>query len=231
MKSLKVFQFLFVLNALLQLLGLWYALPLLVFITKPLIVLILLAMLWYSSRLEGKFKKRIFIGLIFALWGDMLLMYQHLDTWFFIAGLICFFINHIYYIRAFTLDHKSNPSARNPYFVFVLIALAIIGGGFFFYVQPHLGAMRFPVLMYTIIITMMAITAQNRLNKVNGSSYMYILLGALCFVLSDAILAYNKFVSTVEYASIAIMLSYIIAQYCITLGSIKRILLVKRTEI
>jgi uncharacterized membrane protein YhhN len=44
--------------------------------SKPLIVVVLLAWLYLSTNLKGRFHKRIFTGLIFALAGDIFLMLQ-----------------------------------------------------------------------------------------------------------------------------------------------------------
>lgn len=201
------------------------------YLSKPLIVIILLVWLYLLTSLRGRFHKRIFTGLIFALAGDVLLMLQNGRTGFFIFGLIAFLLCHIFYIRAFTLDHKSNPNHKTPYFLWAVGAFAIFCSGLFFYLQPSLGSMQFPVLMYAIIITIMAIMAVNRYGKVNILSFKMILYGALFFLLSDSVLAINKFSQPVPQAGALIMASYMIAQYLIVYGTIVRELVVKRTEI
>jgi uncharacterized membrane protein YhhN len=47
--------------------------------------------------------------------------------------------------------------------------------------------------------------------------------GAVLFITSDSILAINKFYESFEYAGIAIMLTYGIAQLLLTLGAVKYI--------
>lgn len=199
--------------------------------SKPLIVITLLIWLFSSTNLKGRFHKRIFIGLIFSLIGDILLMLQSSRQSFFIFGLIAFLLCHIFYIRAFTLDHKSNPSYKNPYLLWAIGAFAIFCSGLFFYLQPNLGAMQFPVLMYAIIITFMAIMAVNRYGKVNIFSYKLILYGALFFLLSDSALAINKFAQPFPQANVLIMATYMIAQYLIVYGTVTRELIVKQTEL
>jgi uncharacterized membrane protein YhhN len=199
--------------------------------SKPLIVVVLLAWLYLSTNLKGRFHKRIFTGLIFALAGDIFLMLQTNRPVFFIYGLIAFLLCHIFYIRAFTLDHKSNPNYKNPYFLWAVGAFAIFCSGLFFYLQPRLGVMQFPVLMYAIIITFMVIMAVNRYGKVNIFSFKLMLYGALFFLLSDSALAVNKFAQPIPQAGALIMATYMIAQYLVVYGTITRELVVKRTEV
>ncbi|WP_316736979.1 lysoplasmalogenase [Pedobacter aquatilis] len=199
--------------------------------SKPLIVITLLVWLYSATNLKGKFHKRIFIGLIFALAGDVFLMLQSDISSFFIYGLIAFLLCHIFYIRAFVLDHKSNPTYKTPFFLWAVGALIIFCVGLFFYLQPFLGAMQFAVLFYAIIITFMAIMAVNRYGKVNIFSYKLILFGALFFLLSDSALAVNKFAFPIPQAGVLIMATYMIAQFLIVYGTTERKLVVTRTEI
>ncbi|MFC4210543.1 lysoplasmalogenase [Pedobacter lithocola] len=199
--------------------------------SKPFIVITLLIWLYSSTNLKGRFHKRIFTGLIFALIGDVFLMLQSGKPSFFIYGLIAFLLCHIFYIRAFILDHKSNPDYKNPFILWAIAAFAIFCSGLFFYLQPNLGAMQFPVLMYAIIISFMAIMAVNRFGKVNIFSFKLILFGSLFFLFSDSILAVNKFAQPIPQAAVLIMATYMLAQYLIVYGSVVRELVVKRTEV
>ena len=199
--------------------------------SKPLVVITLLVWLYNATDLRGRFHKRISTGLVFSLIGDVFLMLQANNTSFFNYGLIAFLLCHIFYIRAFTLDHKSNPDVRNPFFLWGTGALIIFCIGLFFYLQPFLGAMQFAILIYAIVITFMAIMALNRYGKVNLSSFQLILFGALFFLLSDSILAVNKFSISIPQAGVLIMATYMIAQYFIVYGTVVRELVVKQTEI
>jgi uncharacterized membrane protein YhhN len=199
--------------------------------TKPLITIVLMIWLFLSTKLKGRFHKRILTGLIFAFAGDVLLMMQTENSNFFIYGLIAFLLCHIFYIRAFTLDHKSNPNFKNSFFLWAVGGFAIFCSGLFFYLQPNLGAMQFPVLMYAIIITLMAIMAVNRYGKVNIFSFKLILYGALFFLLSDSVLAVNKFSTPIAQSGSLIMATYMIAQYLIVYGTIQRKLVITKTEI
>jgi uncharacterized membrane protein YhhN len=55
--------------------------------------------------------------------------------------------------------------------------------------------------------------------KKNGNQYVFI--GAIVFVLSDSILAVNKFYNPIQKSSFIIMLTYLVAQYLIVNGILK----------
>jgi uncharacterized membrane protein YhhN len=227
----KLFSFLFLIVFVLQLYAEYSGSTSLRTFTKPLIVIVLATWLVSTTKLKGRFHKRILVGLIFALIGDVLLMNQEVQSNFFIYGLVAFLLCHIFYIRAFVLDHKSNPDYKNPYFLWAVGAFAIFCSGLFFYLQPSLKAMQFPVLMYAIIITVMAIMAVNRYGKVNVFSFKLIFYGALFFLLSDSVLAVNKFSQPIPQSGALIMASYMIAQYLIVYGTVERKLVVTQTEV
>jgi uncharacterized membrane protein YhhN len=64
----------------------------------------------------------------------------------------------------------------------------------------------------------MLLAAINREKKVNRQSYLLVFAGAVLFVLSDSLIAINRFTQPFELARIAIMSSYITAQYLIAVG-------------
>ena len=56
---------------------------------------------------------------------------------------------------------------------------------------------------------------------VNSSSYNLVFIGAIFFMISDSILALNKFYQPIPFSNISIMLTYALAQYLIVLGILK----------
>jgi uncharacterized membrane protein YhhN len=73
-----------------------------------------------------------------------------------------------------------------------------------------------------LVLLTMFTAALNRQNKVNRQSYILVLVGAILFVLSDSMIAIDKFVYTFALSRIAIMTTYITAQYLIALGCLKQ---------
>jgi uncharacterized membrane protein YhhN len=191
-------------------------------ISKPLIVVVLMVWIYLTTRLSTPFHKSIFAGLIFAWIGDVLLMMQQVNSSFFIFGLIAFLLCHAFYIRAFTLDFKLKSTQKNPFLIWAIIVFTVFCAGLFFYMRPHLGAMQIPVLIYAIVISIMAMMAVSRFGRVNLFSFEIVFYGAVLFLFSDSMLAYNKFVQPLPNASLIIMASYMLAQYFIVFGSIEK---------
>ncbi len=89
--------------------------------------------------------------------------------------------------------------------------------------SPNLGDMKLPVRVYGIVISYMLIQAlqTGRIKNIGAATLM--IVGAVLFITSDSILAINKFYEPFEYAGIAIMLTYGIAQLLITVGAVRYI--------
>lgn len=187
------------------------------FFTKPLICLCLIALLYVNTGLKSKFHKLIAIGLVFGLLGDIFLMLHDL----FIPGLVSFLIGHILYIWAFVLQFNNENISKNKYVIVILTILAIYSFNFYKVLAPSLGSLKIPVIAYILVIATMALFAYTRKNKTTFWSFLCIFLGALFFIASDSLLAINKFVAYVPNSALMIMSTYMLAQYLITVGSIK----------
>ena len=136
---------------------------------------------------------------------------------FFLGGLVAFLLAHIMYILVF--NKKRNRTHKPIFFIVVLIMYA---SGLFYILKDGLGEMLIPVIVYVLVILIMAITASLRKNNVTNISYKLVLIGALFFVVSDSLLAVNKFYSPISNSNISIMLTYALAQYGIVLGILKQ---------
>lgn len=188
------------------------------YITKPAIVTSLIIYFLANNKHLNKNTRYIILGaLLGSLIGDILLMFVHLSATFFITGLIAFLCAHSMYIIAFL---KKRNLQIKPYKFMVL--LIVYSGGLFYLLKDGLGNMLVPVVVYMAIILSMATTALLRKNSVSKSSFLFVFIGAICFLLSDSILAVNKFYNPFPLAGISIMLTYALAQYFIVLGIIKQ---------
>lgn len=197
---------------------------LLVMITKPLLMLLLILFFFLATKgNQNIFRSLVLVALLFSLMGDVMLMFQERDPNFFLGGLVSFLVAHIAYILAF----RQISTHYSPTLVqqkgWLLIPFLAYGVGFFILIKNGLGAMRIPVILYEAVILVMGITAMNRFRRVEHSSFIFVFAGALCFILSDSLLATNKFLSPFPFAGFLIMLTYIIAQYLIVRGSWKQI--------
>ena len=185
-------------------------------IFKPLIVVSLLIYLFIQNAHKGKAVVFALGGLFLSLVGDVLLIFH--EQLFFMLGLICFLIAHLLYIFYYICSSEfvSTKKLKNKtIFILLIIVYGIL---FCSFLNDHLGVLKVPVFVYTSVLISMNIFALNRYGKVNDKSFKLIVIGALCFALSDSLLALNKFIIPIPLAGIWIIAAYSAAQYFITQG-------------
>lgn len=162
----------------------------------------------------------VMAALFFSWIGDIVLIQEE----YFIYGLAAFFIAHVFYIISFLksnfINHEVSMVNRAPIF---MIALVFVGALIFMILKPNLDELMIPVAFYIAIIIGMNAAALNRYKKVNTNSFWLIMIGALLFMLSDSIIAFNKFDHHIENARIYIMITYIVAQFLIVRGTLRRL--------
>jgi uncharacterized membrane protein YhhN len=190
------------------------------FIAKPLLVPALLLLLIFTKpAVPGK--KLLLIGLFFSWMGDLFLLFENKNALFFIFGLASFLATHIFYIVYFLRIRSPNISLlkKQP----ILIAL-VLGYGITLVWQlyPHLADLKLPVIVYATVICTMLLCSLHIFLKINRKSAVYFLMGASVFVISDSLLAINKFYQPFTYAGILIMITYCAAQYLIVQGFIEQ---------
>lgn len=188
------------------------------FISKPLIVgLLLFYFSKYGKHLESHTKTFTTLALSFSLAGDVLLLLVYKSGHFFIAGLLAFLIAHVMYVLVFL---KQRNAEIKPY-GFILLLL-IYASGLFSLLKSGLGDLLVPVIIYMCVILLMVVSAFLRRKKVNASSYNLVFVGALIFILSDSLLAVNKFYTPLPFADFSIMFTYALAQLSIVFGLLKQ---------
>jgi uncharacterized membrane protein YhhN len=166
-------------------------------------------------------KNTVLTALLFSWIGDIILLFADIAEIYFILALVSFLISHIIYCVIFNKQIKKQRE-RNI-FVFgigsVIIALYLIG--MLSVLFPSLGDLKIPVFVYATVISTMLIFAFNGFLVWEKPGNRYIFFGAVIFVISDSILAINKFHTPLEKSSFFIMLTYLVAQYLIVVGILK----------
>jgi uncharacterized membrane protein YhhN len=84
---------------------------------------------------------------------------------------------------------------------------------------PGLGRMKAPVIVYMLVIILMAWQALNRWIGTGQEGSALAFAGALLFVISDSILALNRFKRRFPSAQLYIMSTYFMAQWLIALST------------
>jgi len=215
--SLKNFTLFFILIAFTDLVGVQYGLPIVHTIAKPLLIPILAAMLYNSGLVSTK--KIVLTGLFFSWWGDIFLLLDSAGSLYFIAGLTSFLTTHVLYIFYFLSVKNQAPSLFKKQPIWFLATL-VYGVGLVILLLPHLGELKIPVVLYATVICSMLLSSLHIYLKTNRPANKLFVLGATLFVLSDSLLAINKFYQPFPMAGVGIMLTYCLAQYFIVRGSI-----------
>jgi len=191
------------------------------YITKPLLMPVLIAFFIFQTKdLASSLKKWIILALVFSWAGDVLLMFESMNGSFFIFGLAAFLIAHIFYILFYENVIRKEGLNKN-YWWFLPVIIYYIA--LIYILSPNLGDMKLPVRIYGIVISYMLIQALQTGRIKNFGAATLLITGAVLFISSDSILAFNKFYESFEYAGIAIMLTYGLAQLLITLGAVRYI--------
>ena len=188
------------------------------YVTKPLLLTALIV--FFRSNATHLNKSTVtltFLALVFSLLGDVFLLFQERSHLFFILGLLAFLIAHILYVLVFSKTSSSLLNAR-----YVLIALVAYALLLFNLLKDNLNEMLIPVIAYMLVILSMATYAYLRKGQVSSQSFVLVFAGALLFLISDSILALNKFYKPMPLANLSIMLTYGLAQLLIVLGILQQ---------
>lgn len=170
---------------------------------------------------EFKTKNILLIALFFSWIGDIILLFANQAEIYFILGLVSFLLSHLLYIFLFLRQDKNqNPINKGS----LALGFVVILSYFFGMVSllfPKLGPLQIPVLVYAAVITTMLFVAYQRSLSWKKPAAYFIIIGAVFFVLSDSILAFNKFYQAIPQAGFWIMSTYILAQFLIVSGVLR----------
>lgn len=176
-----------------------------VYVFKPLTMVFIWLIAILGQATFPFYKYMIITGLVFSLAGDVFLM---LPSDRFLAGLVAFLIAHLFYIAAFL----SEISALTWW---PLVPLVIYGIVIYIIVASSLGKLKLPVLIYVVVILIMAWLAWERWSQTGQSGALLAFAGAVLFVISDTILAINRFRGAFKLSRALNLTTYFAAQWLI----------------
>ena len=155
------------------------------------------------------YRRLVVTGLLSSLAGDVWLVFPH----GFVPGLACFLVAHLLYIAAFAPAVSWGAQAA-----LLAVGFAIFAVGMYARLAPGLGKERVPVAIYVATIAAMGWCAAVRAGSVAGASGTLALAGALLFMVSDGVLAVDRFVRRFAAADAVVMTTYYAAQILIALS-------------
>jgi alkylglycerol monooxygenase len=184
-------------------------------ISKPLGVgfaIVYVANFLVSARAKGDTSIKnpaaiwLLAALVLSVAGDVWLMFPG----FFVQGLASFLLAHLCYIALFR--HAVGWFPSKP----VLGLMLVYGAAMLAYLWPHLASgLRLPVALYVLVISLMGAQAIGRAIVLQTPSARWVALGCVLFMVSDTILALNKFVAPLPISALWILSTYFSAQILI----------------
>ncbi len=218
MRNTNTFLILFFVVSVAQLLGISLGWTEVAIVSKTLIMLSLIG--YYL----GAVKKRNghFLRALFFCWaGDVLLLKQADAEIFFMLGLAAFLIGHLLYILAYRELRWKEGGMQRAQKLRVSFPVALVGTSLILVLVPYLGSLMIPVIGYALVLMGMVMASFFRYDRTSPDSFWLVATGAIFFMISDSVLAVNKFYTAFAFAGPLIMLSYISGQYLIVEGAIR----------
>jgi len=213
-----ILHLIFLVIAVVQLYGSWIESRTLEYIAKPLILLWIAVFFLLNTRPTAR-RWLVVLAFFFSWIGDLLLMFAWKNDLFFFAGVGSFFCSQVTYILVF-LTYRLAPGRGliqlKPVWV---IPFILYFGLLYSILLPDLEGMMIPVVsIYAVTLIGMSIAAVNRHGRVKNREFVLVMSGALMFLVSDSLLAINKFVTEIPRGGFLVILTYIAAQYLIMRG-------------
>lgn len=178
-------------------------------IAKPLALIALIGIALIGGAADDTAGRWLLLGLVLCLAGDVFLLGDSEPG--FLGGLTSFLLGHLAYVVAFvTLGLSSSAWG--------MIGLATLAVAFAWIAKVVPAAHRQggtglggAVVAYTLVIGAMVVAAWMTGEWLIG-------LGATTFLVSDTVLAVNKFVGRVRHGDLAVMVTYHLGQLLIVVG-------------
>ena len=177
---------------------------------KALPVLLLAWTVWRAG--DGRIASGLVAsGLLLSAVGDVSLVFPA----GFLAGLSAFLVAHCCYIAAL-----ATPAAWSGGGITIGGAVGVVAGIVLAYLWPHVARVRVPVVVYVAALSSMVWCAGARaVAPTAGTAELAAAVGAVAFLVSDGVLAVNRFARPFAGAHGVVMVTYYTAQLLIARGA------------
>lgn len=178
-----------------------------VYVFKPLTTVLILALAAAATQpVSPGYQALVCAGLLFSLAGDVFLM---LPKDRFVAGLASFLVAHLLYVAAFA---PRPLRLAAPLVLALLIAYGIV---LLRALWPRLGSLRAPVAVYAAALLVMGWQATARWTVQETTPALLAAAGAALFVVSDSVLAWQRFRQKHAFGQAVVLGTYFAAQWLI----------------
>jgi uncharacterized membrane protein YhhN len=178
-----------------------------IYVLKPISTLIVIAVASLSllqPERNATYSAGVLLGLTLSFGGDLALMFEE-NRRAFTVGLGFFLLAHVTYAVVFAL--LGRVSWWDALSTVILLAAGV---GVYRVLKANLGAMRGPVIAYTVVISVMVSRAVSTLSspELGARQAVMVAVGAVLFYVSDVILAASRFWKPWEYRRISLAFYY-----------------------
>lgn len=181
-------------------------------VAKPLVMVALAALALTMGAVDHTAGRLVLIALFFSLVGDIFLLRKAKVD--FIGGLVAFLLAHLAYVLAFLALGFHLWWALPGLTIAVLLGLTsgrrIVRAAF----RDEGAALGVGVTAYLLVICAMVVTA-------SGTGRPLVLLGALAFLVSDTVLALDRFVGPRANARMVVIVTYHLGQAMMVIGALR----------
>jgi len=177
-----------------------------VYVLKPVstLLVILVALLSFSTPgVKAGYTLGIGLGLFLSLGGDIALMFKSNKA--FLVGLVLFLLAHVIYALVLT-----GYNGLHPQDLITAAVLLVFAASIYLFLRPGLGSMQGPVIAYILIICFMVNRAASTFfgPAFTPTQAWLLTLGAVLFMLSDMVLAINRFGHPLKNHRLGLFLYY-----------------------
>lgn len=183
------------------------------YVCKPLATLLVLSLAVRAVPAQSvRYRAAVVVGVVLSLCGDVLLM---LPQDLFVPGLVAFLLAHLCFIVAFF------PGARWPARLLALVGYGIVGAANMALLLPKIPPpLHAPVLAYVVVLVVMASLAAARAWSLRNDATLarpalLAAWGGALFILSDSLLAWDRFGGGLPLSPLLVLASYYAALWCI----------------
>jgi len=173
-------------------------------VVKPLPVLLLTIPVFQT--LQGWQRNVAIAALLFSATGDVVIEYM------FVAGIGAFLLAQLCYFSLFANQHK-----QLTHRVSISLLVASFAAIMLWLIYPQVGELLIPIVVYLLVILLMAVAAIS-----SHQPLWPAVIGTLFFIISDAMIAINRFYEPIPLERILIMATYYVAQFLIIQGLTKK---------
>lgn len=176
-----------------------------------------------TKNIDKKVVRFACFGFLFSWFGDLFMMFSG-EFIYFVLGIASFLTAQVLYaflfLRTINISGKKSFLKKKPFWLIPFIAFGLI---IYIVLFNHLDAvLKIAIFVYMVAILTMSSMALNRYGNGHPISFSLVFAGSLFFVVSDSLIALNRFLVSIPHEGLFIMSTYIAAQYLIMMGILKQ---------